>query len=367
LGGALALMLNEWVLLAWVLGITALVAVAYYKIAAKDLGLTGELALISTALLGAVALRQPVLAAGLSVVIAALLYAKQALHRLSRELLSEHEVRDGLALLAAALVVLPLLPNRFIDPTQLINPYQLWKWVVLMMAISSVSHLLLRVTGHRYGFAVAGFFAGFVSSTAAIAGFGERAKNNQQLLRASVAAAMWAAMASAFMFFPLVAAVSTHMLEKTLSVFLPFAGVLLIGGVLGLRGGYTHELAPPTAKTHMFRFSQALIFAGILAAVLMMAKLFEHFFGTAGVWLGASLAGLVEVHAAVASVAQFAHEESYTARALQQGLLAILASSVIARSVVAFTMGGRAYGMRVSIGLLIAWCAALFVSMWWLA
>ena len=55
-------------------------------------GLTGEVALVLTCLLGGVAMRAPALAASLGVVTAVLLYAKQPLHRLTRELLSEREV-----------------------------------------------------------------------------------------------------------------------------------------------------------------------------------------------------------------------------------------------------------------------------------
>jgi uncharacterized membrane protein (DUF4010 family) len=363
LGGALAYAFSEWLLLGWLLILAGLVGVAYRKITAQDPGLTGEIALLLTALLGGVALKQPALAAGVAVVVAALLFAKGALHRLSRELLSEHEVQDGLALLAAILIVLPLLPDRGIGPGELLNPYQLWKWVVLVMTISSIGHITLRFIGQRYGLALAGFFAGFVSSTAAIGGFGQRAKDNPALLRPSVAAAMWAALASSLLFFPLTAAVSVSLLNIVWPVFVPFAGVLLIGGVLGLRGGETQNgPAPPTAEGHLFRFSQALLFAAVLLLVLLLSKALHAWLGDSGAWIGAAIAALAEVHAAVASVAQLAHEGELPATTMRFTLLAVLAASVVARSVVAFTLGGRAYGARVSIGLLIAWCAAFVGS-----
>jgi hypothetical protein len=57
-----------------------------------------------------------------------------------------------------------------------LNPAKLWQLVVLVMAISAAGHVALRVVGSRFGLPLAGFFAGFVSSTAAIAGFGQRVR-----------------------------------------------------------------------------------------------------------------------------------------------------------------------------------------------
>lgn len=365
LGGALAYGFGPALLLVWVLVLAVLVGIAYRNLAAQDPGLTGELALLLTALLGGLALQQPGLAAALAVLVSVLLYAKGALHRFSRELLSEQEVRDGLLLLAAILIVLPLLPDRGFGPGEVLNPHRVWRWVVLIMAIGSVGHLTLRVIGHRYGLALAGFFAGFVSSTAAIAGFGARARNEPALLRPCVAAAMWAALASTLLFLPLSAAVSARVLQDAMPVFLPFAAVLLIGGLLGLRGGQA-ELgpAPPTAERHMFRVSQALLFAALLSAVLLLSHLLQSSLGAQGAWLGAALAALAEVHAAVASVAAIADSQSLPAASLRTGLLAVIGASVIARSVVAFSLGGKAYGLRVGAGLTLAWLASALSSMW---
>src|SRR5690606_23735515 len=104
-------------------------------------GLTGEVALVATALLGALAVRSPAMATGLAVVMAVLLFAKKSLHRLSRELLSEREVFDGLFLLASALVVLPLLPDRGFGPYEALNLRTLWLLVVLVMAVGALGHV----------------------------------------------------------------------------------------------------------------------------------------------------------------------------------------------------------------------------------
>ena len=165
-------------------------AMSYRLSRAEDPGLTGEITLVLTTLLGGLALGLPALAGGLGVVVAALVYLKAPLHQLARERVSEAEVRDGLVLLASALVVLPLVPDRSIGPFDVFNPAMLWKLVVLVMAISALGHVALRLVGNRWGLAVAGFFAGYVSSTAAVAGFGQRVRETPALRSPAVGAAI---------------------------------------------------------------------------------------------------------------------------------------------------------------------------------
>ncbi|MCP2871735.1 DUF4010 domain-containing protein, partial [Salmonella enterica subsp. enterica serovar Typhimurium] len=87
-------------------------------------------------------------------------------------------VHDGLLLAAAALVILPLVPDRAVDPLGAINPRTLWKLAVLMMAINACGHIALRAAGPALGLSFAGFASGFVSSTATIAAMGAEARRN---------------------------------------------------------------------------------------------------------------------------------------------------------------------------------------------
>jgi uncharacterized membrane protein (DUF4010 family) len=322
------------------------------------------MALLVTVLLGALALGSPGLAAALAVLVAMLLRARVALHRLGRELIGEAEMRDGLLLLAAALLVLPLLPNEAIGPGGALNPQKLWRLVVLVMAVSALGHVALRVIGAGRGLALAGFFAGFVSSTAAIAGFGQRVREAPGLLRPCVAAAMFAALASLLLMFPVLATVSAGLLRASIPMLTAFALVLAAGGSLGLRGGSGEEPAP-TQESRMFRFSHALYFAAFMAGVLLLSAMLGARFGEAGALATAFFAAIAEVHAAAASVGQLVAQGLLEVPQGRRALLAVLAASVIARGTLAWVTGGRAYGARVALGLAIAWTAALLASLLW--
>ncbi len=164
----------------------ALAALAGYRVTrARDPGLTTEVALVLVFLLGVLAMRQAGLAAGLGVAMALLLAAKSRLHRFVRNTLSERELHDALLLCAGAAIVLPVLPDRAIDPWQALNPRQLWRLALIVMALNAAGHVALRALGPRRGLPLAGLAGGFVSSTATIAAMGARARSHPAQLRES--------------------------------------------------------------------------------------------------------------------------------------------------------------------------------------
>lgn len=338
-----------------VLGV--LVGMAYRTSRERDPGLTGEIALVLTFVLGGLAVQSPAIAAGLAVVVAVLLYAKQPLHRLSRDLLSEREVFDGLLLLAAALVILPILPDRTIGPLDVINPATLWKLVVLVMAVSALGHVSLRVIGNRWGLPVAGFFAGYVSSTAAVIGFGQRVRDNPTLLRPAVAAALLANLASLSLCVPILWALSPPLLRNLLPELLATGAVLLVGGLLGLRARHHEQAPPPTAQTRMFRFTHALGFAVLVTALLLLSAALAAWIGPQGAMTAAVISATLELHAAVATLGTLQVRADIDMAQAEWLMLALLAASLGAKSVIAWFSGGRGYGWRVGTGLLIALAA----------
>ena len=124
LGGGIAQTLQQSALV--VLGgalVAALVAVAYWKSRERapgagpaagarepDPGLTTELALFITYLVGVLSVQQPALGAAAAAAVAALLAARERLHQLATEVMTQAELHDALLLAALALVLLPLAP-----------------------------------------------------------------------------------------------------------------------------------------------------------------------------------------------------------------------------------------------------------------
>ena len=353
LTGALAAGFGTGALLVALAAVAAL-AVAGYRAggAAHDPGLTGEVAMLVSVLLGAVAQQSPALAAGLGVLVAALLWAKAPLRCLSQELISEREMQDGLLLAASAPVILPLLPDRAVDPWGVVQLSTLWKIVVLIMATGMMGHVARRAVGARRGLPVAGFFSGFASSTAAVVSFGHLSRAQPALAAASASAALLANLASVLLLVAVVATVSPPLVQAIAwPMAAACAGLLLVAAHGLLRGNVDGLPAGPEPRA--FRISHALVIALVIAAVMLLAEALHRAFGDAGAMTGAIVAALAELQAAAATVARMASTGSLSTAQAAWGITGLLAAMSIAKGVIAFVSGGGAYGRQVTAGLVL--------------
>lgn len=78
------------------------------------------------------------------------------------------EVRSAVLLGLLAFVIYPVLPDRTVDPWQLINPREAWLTVVVIAVLGFVNYVLLKLYGSR-GLYYSAVLGGMVNSTATIA------------------------------------------------------------------------------------------------------------------------------------------------------------------------------------------------------
>lgn len=81
--------------------------------------------------------------------------------------LHPEEIRGAVLLGLLTFVIYPLLPNRFIDNLELINPRQAWVTIVAIAGIGFVNYVLLRIFSRR-GLYYAAMLGGMVNSTATV-------------------------------------------------------------------------------------------------------------------------------------------------------------------------------------------------------
>jgi uncharacterized membrane protein (DUF4010 family) len=82
--------------------------------------------------------------------------------------LRPQEIRSAVLLGLIGFVIYPLLPDRFVDPWNLINPRESWITVIVIAAIGFVNYVLLRLFSDR-GLIYTAILGGLVNSTATIA------------------------------------------------------------------------------------------------------------------------------------------------------------------------------------------------------
>ena len=364
LAGALARLLGGELLLASVIAATAgLASVSYLRSRKDDPGLTTEFALVLTAALGAFATVEPAMAAAMGVTIVALLAVRTPLHRFVRNALSEDEVRDALILAIAAFVIWPFLPTGALGPFGALNPHAIWLVVILVMMIGALGHIAVRLLGARLGIPIAGFFSGFISSSATIGALGARAASNPEALTAAVAGAVLSTIATVIQMGVLLAAIDVAVARALMGplVCAGLAAILYAAYfvVIAVRGS---DVSPPP-RGRAFGITGALFFGILFSAVLLMAAALEHWFGQRGALAGVAAAGLVDVHAAAASVATLSIDGTLDPSRSVAPILAALSTNTLTKIVLAFSSRNRAYFVRVAPGLIIV-AAAAWVGAW---
>jgi uncharacterized membrane protein (DUF4010 family) len=257
----------------------AIVAVATYrKRTDRQGGVATEVALVIAVILGIIAQSRPAEALAASVVVALIISNRIPLHRFVRERLTEQDMRDALVLSVAALVVLPLLPNRPIDPLGLVNPFALWRLAVVLMGVSAFSYYSMRLFGPSFGLTFSGFAGGFVSSTAIIAAMGGRTKHDAQLTGPAAAGAAASVLGSLLFLVALVAAADPDILRPLLKPFL-VGGILAFSYALG-SAILVHRRGPlPAGPSRAFDIKTAATFTGLVAAFSLISSAVIAWFG----------------------------------------------------------------------------------------
>ena len=366
LAGAASIMAGGAGMLAvTVAGVAALTAIGYLRSRSDDPGLTTEIALVVTTLLGGLAMQQPVLAAGMAVGVAALLAARTPLHHFVRSVLTEREVNDAMIFAGATLVVLPLLPDQAMGPYGALNPRSIWIVVILVMAISAAGYILVRALGARFGLPAAGLASGFISSTATIGAMGARVRKSPDVIRAAVAGAALSTVATVVQMGLVLAATSTATL-LTLSMPLIFAGIAAIAyGAAFTVWALREKEVPDPQPGKAFSLPAALVFALTLSAILVASAALRDRFGETGAILAAAAAGFVDTHSAAIAIASLVASGKMSAVDAAFPILAGLSTNTISKIVFAWSSGGQSFALRLTPGLILvagaAWAGTLLM------
>jgi uncharacterized membrane protein (DUF4010 family) len=363
LGGLSFLMGREILLAVSTMCVALFCYAGYRRTQEQDPGLTTETALLLTVLLGGLAQRDVATASGIAVVVTILLAARTHLHRLVRAVLSEVELTDALVFAAAVLVVLPLMPNRYLGPYGAINPRIIWKIIILLISISACGYIAVRLLGARLGLPMAGLASGFVSSTATIGSMATRSAADPALLWPAVSGAILSTVATMAEMAIVLWATNGATLRR-LAVPLIFAGVAAVvyGALLTLFQA-RHEV-PETHSGRPFSIKTALLLGGTLAVILVLSAALNARLGRRGVLAAATVSGFADPHAASVSVASLVAAGKLDVGDADIPILGALTANTLTKIIVAISAGQRRFALYIVPGLLLvciaAWLGLLF-------
>jgi uncharacterized membrane protein (DUF4010 family) len=349
--GGVAAAVSPYAVGAVVVAVGLVAAAGYRRTEEPEPGATTEIALVAVAALGALSWSSPSLAAGATVAVALLLWAKGPIHRFARDLVSDADVRDALTFFVAAFVVLPLLPDSDLGPYGALNPRRIWLIVVLLTATGWVGYVASRALGARRGLAVTGLAGGFVSASATTAAMARRARDDD-VRREGLAAAILASVSTLVLLSAICWYVSLDVLRALApSLGLGAVALLVTAGVLLLvpRAASTGDSARPVEDgppPRPFALGPAVLLALVLTVALLVGRWGAATFGAAGAVTVSGLAGLADAHAGALAAAQLAASGQISVGTAVWAIAAALATNTVLKCVLAFAAGGLRIGAR---------------------
>jgi uncharacterized membrane protein (DUF4010 family) len=328
-----------WIFVATVAAISAIVVTGYIlesRVRPTEIGVTTELAAITVCLLGgAVMYGFEAIAVGLAIVTSAVLAYKRPLHEAVAKIGTD-DLYAGLKLLIATFIVLPLLPDRMVDPWQALNPYRLWFLVSLISGLSLVGYVAVRWLGPARGTLLTAASGGLVSSTAVSLSLARQSQTDTSSATGDALAA-GVLVAWVVMFVRVIIAVAFVNVNLVDAVLVPFlvmaATAALLAGFLYWRGsGRGRGAGEPLAEVPLrnpFSLWEASKFGLLFAVVLLVVQLTQRYLHGEGLYVVAVIAGLTDVDAITLSMADYARLGGDPRTAVGAIVIAALANTVV--------------------------------------
>jgi uncharacterized membrane protein (DUF4010 family) len=334
--------------------------------AERDVSVTGAVAGMLAFMLGAYAVLGDVTVAAAGAVATVLLLAlKEPLHGALKRI-SWIEMRAALILLAMTFLLLPVLPDRTIDPWDALNPASIWRLAIMLSAISFAGYLAIRMVGERGGVTLAAALGGLASSTAVtltLAGYARNAASSSGLLAGG------AILAGAIMVVRVwvIAAVINPPLAPVIAWPLGAAALVqAAASAILLSRGTGGDGSPKLEVSNPFELSTALKLAALIGFISLAAKIAATHLGGGGVLGVAAISGTVDVDAITLSMSRMAAGE--ISPGLAAGAIGVaVASNTLTKAGIAWSVGGTGMGLRmaaVAVLAIAAGGAALWATAW---
>lgn len=321
---------------------------------AESMGLTSGIAALTTFLLGGVTLfghREAAVALG--ILNSAVLAYRTPIHKMVGRI-GQNDLYAALKLLIATFIVLPLLPNRTIDPWGAVNPYRAWWLVILISGLSLAGYVATRLLGRVRGTALTGLFGGLASSTAASLTFARESKDPQSLTRGTQALAAGVAMAWSVMFIRIAVAVAVVFRPLLSTLAVPLIALFAVcAAASGIWLGKVKNPAPedPVGRDvpleNPFSLGAAMKFAAFFVLVMLLVRIAREHIPAGGAYVIAGLAGLTDVDAITLSIAQLARDTGEIRAATISVIIAVMANTLV-KGGIAVALGSRPFGRRVA-------------------
>jgi uncharacterized membrane protein (DUF4010 family) len=294
----------------------------------KLIGQTTEIAFFITFLIGLLIYYQSfpyLLPITLGIILALILFSKEQMHKFAKHI-TKKELWHTLMFGIIVFIILPILPNKTIDPIGIINPFIIWLSLVIVISISFIGYILMKNFGINIGLSLTGLLGGIASSTAVTLDMCEKVRKNKNIL---YSASFSVALASTTMFLKTI--LISYLINYHVAgmIFIPF---LLLGAFGYFMSYFTWkksikekariEISSPLA------IKPAIEFTSLFIILLLVSHLANQYFGEISIYPISIISGLINVNAITVTLCYMAFSGITIQTAVKGIMLACLTNTL---------------------------------------
>ncbi|MBI2315376.1 MgtC/SapB family protein [Candidatus Daviesbacteria bacterium] len=381
LGGLVGVLYADFFLISAVITVAffALSIVFYVldSLSTKDTGITTELALIYSFLIGLLIISEIIpiqLTLALSVVLIVLLSRKESIKNIIEDI-KRREINAFISYTIIALAILPFLPNTayslsdisglpgFLEKLgvnlnqiiniELINPFKVWIIVALITGIELIGYILERTIGQKKGWLLASAAGGFISSTATTQTMAQQSKKSNSINHL-VSAVVIANMVSFIQIAIVIGSLNIFFLIQLLPTIIP----MIIGTLIIALFFLMSKEPAPESQTKVIEEKKiidlygALKFVALFITISILSKLALAIFGDSGFLVTTGLGALVGLDAVMINTAQAAGQVID----FRLGIIAFILANFVnlaGKSLYSFLHGKKEFAVKSTVSMVI--------------
>lgn len=347
-----SLSISMWLIVVALLGFTLFVSVTYYlRSSSGHAGITTEVSLIITFVLGAMTSLQLIREAlAAAVITATLLSLKGKFHSFIRTI-TEDELFAFIKFIVLSMLLLPFLPDTHFGPGGILNAQEIGLIVVIVSSLSFVAYLLIKFSGEHRGILLTALFGGLFSSTAVTWMLSSRSQVGGQASSTPYAAGIILACSIMFLRVALVAVIFNRFIF--LSLIVPCLLMFLTGLGFVIFLMRKEKDTKPIAAVDLgnpINIVNAVGFGLLYIAISLLVYYANQQLGDRGLLLSGLISGLADVDAITISISKMAATSGSINLSVMVILVAMISNTIV-KIGIALTKGAPIIRKRISLAL----------------
>jgi uncharacterized membrane protein (DUF4010 family) len=271
-----------------------------------------------------------ILAGAIAILTTIFLASKEVLIKWTKSLTDE-DIICSLKFAIVAFVILPFLPNTYIDPWGIFNPFQFWTIVVIISAISFISYILLKAISGK-ALVLLGLFGGLISSSPTAYAIANLVKGNKKLRNYAVSGVFMSSVGGILSDIVVIAAIWGTLYFSSKLMIPQLVGLLSV--LLFARIFYKkHKLKESVRVAKPIIITPAIEFALFYFILTVISAVVQNYFGSVAVFPVVIVGSIVSSSAVIASIASLTLSGNLTMFTSVQMIVAAFTMSLLIKYV----------------------------------